>query len=191
MRLADNTVDAEETTVRLDAACAKARLGCAMIDFQDPMYHFGKWNDRPLNPSAQGALYHSMVTTGANTKRYENAIPLVVNRDDIDLATLVPITGVPNEVKTAKWTKEGLDVQAANGRHRHEAQKARLRTVQLEWEKADKHVKALTKADMSADDIVALDAAKEYREGRATYIAKLKMWVATFYDAGEYVRAHM
>lgn len=158
-------------------------MGYGLFEMQDPTLHFGKWNNRPINSTAKGALIHNM-TKSANTRRYANAVPLVIHREDIDIATLVPIQGLSN-VREVTWLKPLVTKECANGRHRHDAHKARMETVATELAKAEKHLAALSAAPNALENAVEIEAATKYRDGREVYLNTLRVWLGTFYDIGE------
>lgn len=183
--LAENTVEAEEENLRLDDGCAKAVIGHATIEFQNPMFHFGKWNNREVNASAQGALVQSFHKSGANTLRLANAVPVIVHRSDIDVSSLVKADDVPSKVQPAKWRNPKLPVEIANGRHRHRSHGTYHTGISEEVDRAKRHVDTLTRNKKTPEDDVELEKAVAYRDAREAYLARKSQWLGTFYDYGK------
>lgn len=183
---AKNTVDAQSENRRLDAGCAKAVIGWGTVDLRDPRFHFGMWNSRPVNPSAQGALVQSFHRDGENTMRPANALPIIVNREDIDLSTLCTYDEIADKAGPVKFvTADGVVVEIANGQHRFRAHEVYYTIIGTQANAATRHVEYLqSRKDTAADDPELLQAIA-HRDERVAYFKTLGSWLGTFYDYGK------
>lgn len=179
---ATNTATAEATNLRRDEGCAAASLGFALIKIDSPFFELSKWNDRPLNRQALTKVVQNFFDDGCHYKRPANAIPVIVHRHEVDLASLCGPQDLPAKLRPIVWKDRAAAVQIANGRHRREGHKEYLKRLRKLLDDATNHVSSLTRANASEQE---LKKAIAYRDQQAAYIESLGEWIAEFYDYGK------
>lgn len=154
-----------------------------MFNVVDRRFVFGKYNPRPLKLSVQHAMANDYGIHGCHNEIEINEIPVLVNRDQIDIESLIPPTSVSTDWKDTVWRDLLSIIDLPNGRHRTYGLK--------EWiEKLGARVlQAMTDLEIveqRLDDeaVVRAEQLRRLIVAGKEQLAALGNWLGAFYDIG-------
>lgn len=160
----------------------RAFLGYAVMDVleDDPELKFGTWNPRALNTVEGDKLFKSFINEGIQRFAVENAIPVIVERDWIDVDQLAPSGDEEYNWPDAPWTEKGQTIKTVNspgGRHRLYA----LEKLKLRLNSEVEQVKRLLKKKGEKGNVVQL---REDHRVKEEALKSVGRWLVAFYDSG-------
>lgn len=155
-----------------------------MFEVLDLRFKFAYWNKRNINETVKRTLCGDFAKKGCHNKLAKNSIPVIIQRAQIDLSTLVPSHLVTEEIGDVIWRDITSDILVANGRHREKAYRDFIASLEKTLKKAQEDLQKNLKKKGAKVDAQVIQC-QNLIETTEEQLSGLGTWLGTFYDDGE------